>query len=310
MRAVTAMAGLLGALLAASTAAASLATFVPEESRLNLAIGGLLPRVSFTALPDTEEHVSLIHNGMGGHDLLLEPTVFSTVNYGVGTSLYTGVPGFTNARITCKNEQATFESGYTHTNYVGNGSVIGPHLGGVAPLNGSLVLWAVHRPIVPVTLNLAGGPPGIQVWAGSMLGFWIILTGGPWVTGAVSVTGITTNAISLDGVTGAAITISPTPSQHPKVLSNGGGFVSTNGGPPLEYHTVTIAGSNNLPSASQSGAITLVAPMRVAFIDRTPATARMTLHFVPEPGTMLLLAAGAAGLCLLGRKRMRVNSRA
>jgi hypothetical protein len=31
----------------------------------------------------------------------------------------------------------------------------------------------------------------------------------------------------------------------------------------------------------------------------------LTLHFVPEPGLMLLIGSGVAGLALLGRNRMR-----
>ena len=94
--------------------------------------------------------------------------------------------------------------------------------------------------------------------------------------------------------------------------STGGGFVSTNGGLPLEAHTVTISGSNNLASASQSGMVTLVAPLRVdtgpAVSGGIPLTGKMTLSFVPEPGTMLLLVSGAVGLVLLGHRRMRTGS--
>ena len=35
-----------------------------------------------------------------------------------------------------------------------------------------------------------------------------------------------------------------------------------------------------------------------------PSFATLTLTFVPEPGTLLLLASGVAGLAVLGRKRM------
>jgi hypothetical protein len=32
---------------------------------------------------------------------------------------------------------------------------------------------------------------------------------------------------------------------------------------------------------------------------------RATLHFIPEPGILLLLGSGVAGLALMGRSRMR-----
>jgi len=39
--------------------------------------------------------------------------------------------------------------------------------------------------------------------------------------------------------------------------------------------------------------------------DKTGRISRMTLHLAPEPGLLLLLGAGAAGLGLLGRARLR-----
>ena len=89
-----------------------------------------------------------------------------------------------------------------------------------------------------------------------------------------------------------------------------GGFVASNPGQPLkQVNTVTIVGTNNLASASSGGTVTLVSPIRVNAavfgIGNLPGLMRKTFVFVPEPGTMLLLASGAAGLVLIGRKRMR-----
>jgi hypothetical protein len=125
------------------------------------------------------------------------------------------------------------------------------------------------------------------------------------------VTGITTNIISWQGVTGAGITMRLTPSQHGKVLSTGGGFVTTTGGLPLEYHTVTPSGPNDLLSAASTvtGSVTLVAPVRIdtslTVSGRVPGAGWLDLVFVPEPGTMLLLVTGAIGLVAIGRRRAR-----
>ena len=74
-------------------------------------------------------------------------------------------------------------------------------------------------------------------------------------------------------------------------------------------HTVTISGLNDLISASQSGTVTLAAPMR---LNTTPAVAgriatagKITFRFVPEPGTMLLLLSGSVALLVVGRRRLR-----
>ena len=92
-------------------------------------------------------------------------------------------------------------------------------------------------------------------------------------------------------------------------LSTGGGYVSITGGLPLEYHTVTVSGTNNLQSASQDGQVTIVAPMRVdstsAISGRYPSVVWTTYRFVPEPGALLLLVSGAIGLLVAGHRRLR-----
>jgi hypothetical protein len=55
-----------------------------------------------------------------------------------------------------------------------------------------------------------------------------------------------------------------------------------------------------------SSTVSLITPAHInaAGLARFPAFATLTLHFIPEPGTALLLGAGLAGLVALGRKRM------
>ena len=80
--------------------------------------------------------------------------------------------------------------------------------------------------------------------------------------------------------------------------------------------TVTVSGFIHGPAsggaesaANASGVVRLVTPTTVntniGASPTLPAFGIMTLHFdvVPEPGTLLLVATGAAGLGLLGRKR-------
>jgi hypothetical protein len=70
------------------------------------------------------------------------------------------------------------------------------------------------------------------------------------------------------------------------------------------------AGSSPSSTATNSGVIQLVAPQQVKTVgvegnsSRVALFSTLTLHFIPEPGLLLLIASGAVGLGLLGRSRM------
>jgi hypothetical protein len=70
---------------------------------------------------------------------------------------------------------------------------------------------------------------------------------------------------------------------------------------------VTAAGSFNL-NAGGGGTVTLVSPSKIS-IDgalaqqRTVGFTKLVMSFVPEPGTLLLLGAGALGLVLMGTRK-------
>jgi hypothetical protein len=296
-------AGLL--LAVAGTAQASY--FVPGESVSHSQTGSLPGQFTYPN-PRTEGMVTLVDNGIGGHDLVIEASVFSTVNRGAGTSLYTGVPIISNVINTFVNNAGVMESGFTHTNFRGDGSVIGPFLGGVNGLTGQQVIMALGVPAISINLALVGGPPGIQTHV-TVLGAPITVTGGPWVSGVVTITGVTTNVISYNGVTGVGAVLEPPSGADWKVLSTGGGFVTSNNGLPVEQHTVTLSGSNGLLSGSQEGSVTLIAPLRVntgtAISGRVPSPIWTRYTFVPEPGVLLMLVAGAIALATVGRRRMR-----
>jgi hypothetical protein len=71
------------------------------------------------------------------------------------------------------------------------------------------------------------------------------------------------------------------------------------------------AASNNSSTATESGLIQLISPQQV-ITSGVPANsaaltlfATLTLHFIPEPGLLLLIGSGVVGLGLLGRSRMK-----
>jgi hypothetical protein len=84
--------------------------------------------------------------------------------------------------------------------------------------------------------------------------------------------------------------------------------------PPLPVQTYTARGfahgplSNTGTTAAEGGALQLVTPVHTRFGstgDRA-AFVRLTLHFVPEPGSALSLSLGALALAVLGRRKRRV----
>jgi hypothetical protein len=59
-------------------------------------------------------------------------------------------------------------------------------------------------------------------------------------------------------------------------------------------------------TAQNSGSVRLVTPIFISTsLVTMPAFAFLTLHFVPEPATIVLVGAGIAGLVSFGRRRAR-----
>jgi hypothetical protein len=299
-----------GVAVFAVTAVCQASTFVPEESFSHIGLGANAGSAApVAALSGTEGMVTLSDNGLGGHVIQMSSNVWTAVNYGGGTSVYTGVPLVSNIWVTVRNAAGTFESDFSFTNFVGDGSVLGPRFGGERPMVGRIMV-TILKGVFELSFDagVVGGPAGGRTTQ-TALGNPITITGGPWATGPIPVTNITTNVISVDGAVGVAVTLLPGTQTVRHTLSTGGGYVSVSGGLPLEAHTVTLQGTNQLLSAGQDGTVTLVAPMRVnsspAVTGRQPGTGRLWITFVPEPGTLLLLVAGAVGLTVAGHRRMR-----
>ena len=160
-----------------------------------------------------------------------------------------------------------------------------------------------------------------------MLGPGVTLkaTGGPWITGKVQITGITTNVISVPGrgpggpgpaggATGVGVTLNLTTmeGQTAMALTTLGAYASTASTMAVisERNTVNLGGTQNLASSAAGGVVTLISPVRVNASALwgwavLPGVVSQTFKFVPEPGTVLLLVSGAAGLVALGRRRMK-----
>jgi hypothetical protein len=79
---------------------------------------------------------------------------------------------------------------------------------------------------------------------------------------------------------------------------------TTVGGGTQTPYTVTATGAD-LRTAGGAGTLVLITPMliRSNLTPDIPTFATLTLNYVPEPATLLLVGAGLAGLALHGRKR-------
>ena len=101
---------------------------------------------------------------------------------------------------------------------------------------------------------------------------------------------------------------------NPWTLGTGQGVSQTgNGGFITKVRQGFVHGpmSNTSTTLLNSGIVQLITPMQVSTIgvpgnnEKLQLFGTLTLHFVPEPGLLLLLGSGAVGLALLGRTRRR-----
>jgi len=314
MRKLTVVLATAGLLLGL-TSAAQAGDMDQPNTTLGLAIGGL-PQITVQALPGTESLVTLGDGsflGLSiGHNILVGSTVWSTVNFGPGTALFTGVPLISNLKVTMVNQAAALADGFTTpSNQIGGGGPLGPGFGGVMRLDGVAVIYALGGVIqLPVPLNQAGGVMG-ETTNVTLLGNNITVTNGPWLSAPIVITAISENIITIPArgnAQGVGFTLQPTPAETVMTPSTNGGYVSLSAGLAFENGTVTISGTNNLLSGSKAGTVTTIAPLRIdtsGIAGRIPGKLEAHFEFVPEPGTMLLLVSGAVGLAVIGRRRMR-----
>lgn len=318
---------------------ASAGFFQPLDSTLKVTLGSL-PTLSVTGTYTGGGWATVSNNG-AAHDLTDSTGIWTTTNNQVGTSLLTGIALINSLTLTAQNNAGSFTASWTGNNPWGgnqaqtttptsNGTPTGapqqnPNwtslsgtlcpagcLGGNEGLTGQFIVGILGSP-KPFSLSVVGGNGATDNLP--IGGNQIVATGGPFLTGKAKITNITTNVLFIPGrpATGVGVTLqlNPTEQASAQTFTTNGGVVQTNpGATNLEQRaTVTMEGTNTLASASAGGMVTLISPLRIQTgplgVGNIPGVFVKKFTFVPEPGTMLLLASGAAGLVFIARKRMK-----
>jgi hypothetical protein len=303
--------------------------FLPLSSDLSVNLGGN-PTISLPGNYDEGGWATLTDNG-SEHDLAAGAGIWKgagiAAGNGTGTALLTGVALLDNLTLSVTNNSGSFTAAFSTTNPVGGGLTGGAAtsasgtlcpsgcLGGQQGLSGNVYLYALGTSLPFPLQPAATRGVGIGGTATVMLGTVpIVVTNAPWITGKVRITSLTTNVIEVvrggNVLTGVGVTLAPAGTEDVRTFTTGLGWRSTMSTASIQTRgTVTVGGTNILASASAGGAVTLISPQRINTgpigLGNIPAVWRETFVFVPEPGTVLLLVSGAAGLVVIGRNRMK-----
>jgi hypothetical protein len=131
-----------------------------------------------------------------------------------------------------------------------------------------------------ITVNTFSPGPGLK----------LSVVGAPWTIGVVSHTNVPNRiTLTVAGVITNRFTISTTRTAQ--------GFVHG----PVSLTSSTAKGSGVVQIVTPTAVTTSLAPPN----NFLPVFGIIRLHFIPEPGLILLLGSGIAGLVVLGRHRMR-----
>lgn len=301
----------------AGTASANV--FDPEASFVSLRIAGLYgtpqggnksaPGNASLTGPNGSEVIVLKGMGMGLPDL------FAVDQFTNGAEFFTGTPNITNIFLTMQNGDGTFTQGATRGFFQGNTLCPANCFGGHAPLKGQTIteILGVINAVTPVGIV---GNSGVAAQTANNARFTTSNTplgdikaeGAQWIAGSVVITNIATNIIEItsgprSGQTGIGMTLQVTPFEDSAPTASGeNGVIAVGLGGTTSFSAATGGTGVNQ--------VTLVSPVHIDASTLTgnppvPGAGVMTLRYVPEPGTMLLLGSAVAGLLAIGRKRMK-----
>jgi len=235
--------------------------------------------------------------GGGATSLTFQGSGVATVNDSSGSAhlstlrLAGGISGSGVIPITDPETTATVKTIYVDSVRLGTGTLTG--ISGAPPLGQNALPLPGHARVCIFQANCATNLPlDLTKNNGNT---------GVGVAGTVTLGGFGSIRISIEGAPWTLATVSRL---HQTVDGN--------------FKTLTRVGfvhgaasATNSSTAADSGVIQLIAPQQVTTYGlpgnstRQALFSTLTLHFIPEPGLLLLIGSGAVGLGLLGRSRMK-----
>ena len=286
----------LGMALAVS-ATSSAATLDPATSFLDVKLGSV-PQIHLSA----QSTNVVLTGGLGSHAIAEAASVFQTNNFTIQSAAFTGLPSLTALKLSLVAGVGNFGEAASYVNAMGAGAIVSG-FGGIEANTGAATLTAGGFQFA-INLNVLGS--GGQNVVANVLQNSLVLTGAPFNTGAAVITGLSSNIVAVPAylnTTGVAFTLNLTTVQLITA------YEITAAGVPVTNSAVSItAGTNALGTVNAGGSIKMVSPFRIStgsLAGNVAGSMIKTFTFVPEPGTVLLLVTGAAGLAIVGRKRMR-----